>query len=552
MSFASTMSALMRRANWSHSKWVRGLASGAALSCALAGTSTLSGCAVSDSDVHRWESTEQGPRKLYAVATHDKYAWPLRVEAMISLIRMKPRGGKNWTVAYLIEGFSDDSGTHEGALLALSPEERKRMVESLAPELVQGIEAPPPPKEAEGHQPADPSVLYKDAAFAMLSHDPPIVTDDKIKADLSTAIIQWAMVDFDNRLDVSQQYGVEQMLRFLGPSSVRGLPALLNEQSSKTDRIASLIHDLGEPDTKQKASDALVGIAKSIDSPAWIAKQTPLVQDADNRAGQKVNPDQLKAQVKQYQDQELQKIFSAMKKVAGRSVIDYCLDFAASKDKSDDSRKAALAAIEGSVDKTNQHDIDRLFAVASDESTPDGVRDLAFQRLGELPKEIVVPKLYQLFTAKKWKVRWVAASLALKTLGTKSLGDFMSHLPANASTKMGMTEGISYGGLIQKMDSSAAGAPKPRDAIMPYLSSHDLGPKLTALGFFYGGRKADVNVVSGLSNDGQAVPKCDATDDCGWTCDVPKAPGSTDTVSKEIKTVGDFTQFCVIPSMTAP
>jgi len=541
----------MRRANWRHSKWVRTVASATALSCALAAASVLPGCAVSESDVHRWESTEQGPRKLYAVVTHDKYAWPLRVEAAVSLIKMKPRGGKNWTIPYLIDGFSDDNGTHEGALIALSPEERKHMVESLAPELVQGIEAPPPPKTPGVPQVADPSVLYKDAAFAMLSHDPPIVTDDKVKADLSTAIVQWAMADFDNRLDVSQQFGIEQVMRFLGASSVRGLPSLLNESSSKIDRIASLIHDLGEPDTKQKASDALVGIAKHIDSADWISKQTPLVQDADNRAGQKVTADQLKAQVKTYQDQELQKIFSAMKKVGGRPVIDYCLDFAGSKDKSDDSRKAALAAIEGAVDKNNAHDVDRIFAVAADESTPDGVRDLAFQRLGELPKEQVVPKLYQLFDAKKWKVRWVAASLALRTLGTKSLADFMAHLPKTSATKIGMTEPISYGSLVQKMD-APAGSPKPRDAVSPFLASHDLLPKLTALGFFYGGRKADISVVQPYASDTQAVPKCDAADDCGWQCDVPKAPGSADKDSKEIHTVGDFAQFCVIPSMQAP
>src|SRR5690348_15455260 len=124
----------------------RSIFASVALASVLALAPSLSGCAVSESDVHRWESTEQGPRKLYAVVTHDKYAWPLRVEAAMSLIRMKPRGGKNLTMPYLIDGITDDSGTHEGALIALSPDERKRMVESLAPELVQGIEAPPPPK----------------------------------------------------------------------------------------------------------------------------------------------------------------------------------------------------------------------------------------------------------------------------------------------------------------------------------------------------------------------------------------------------------------------
>ena len=49
------------------------------------------GCAVSESDVHRWETTEDGPEKLYAIVTHDKYAWPLREEAALSLVRMRSR-----------------------------------------------------------------------------------------------------------------------------------------------------------------------------------------------------------------------------------------------------------------------------------------------------------------------------------------------------------------------------------------------------------------------------------------------------------------------------
>ncbi len=61
-----------------------------ALLSAVGGT----GCAVSDSDVHRWETTEGGPEKLYAIVTHDKYSWALREEAAMSLVHMRPRSGK--------------------------------------------------------------------------------------------------------------------------------------------------------------------------------------------------------------------------------------------------------------------------------------------------------------------------------------------------------------------------------------------------------------------------------------------------------------------------
>jgi hypothetical protein len=383
----------------------------------------------------------------------------------------------------------------------------------------------------------------------MLSHEPTLITDPKTKADVVAALNTWVQSDFENRIENnSQQYGIESIMRFLGAGSVRTLPGLVTETSTKVDKVASLVGDLGDADTKQKTSDALVALAKRLDSPEWVAKQKPIVQDADNKAGSKVTPAQLDAQVKQYQDQELTKVFGSMKKIGGRSVIDYCIAYGSDPKNSPERRQNALAALEGRVDKNNQGDIDKLFAVAKDDNTPDAVRDLAFARLGELPKELIVPKLYTLFETKKWKVRWVAATQVLKTLTTKELPDFMRRLPTNANTKMGMTEPISYGDIISKMN-APAGAPKEKDVVNTYLTAHELGPKLSALGSFYGGKVADLGKVTPLESDSTPVPKCDKDDDCGWSCDVPK-PGSQDMDSKTIVTVGDFVKYCVVPSMT--
>ena len=66
----------------------------AATIATAAAFASMAGCAVSESDVHRWETTEGGPEKLYALVTHDKYAPALREEAALSLIHMRPRNGK--------------------------------------------------------------------------------------------------------------------------------------------------------------------------------------------------------------------------------------------------------------------------------------------------------------------------------------------------------------------------------------------------------------------------------------------------------------------------
>ena len=403
--------------------------------------------------------------------------------------------------------------------------------------------------------PEDHSIPFKDAAFALLQHDPPLVSNEQTKAALGAALTQWCNADFETRLEnPSQQYGIEQIMRFLGPSSVRGLPALITEQSSKVDRIVGLIADLADDATKKAGSDNLVALAKAIDSKAWIDKQTIVVQKADDEQKQKVTKEQLATQVQKYQDQELTKVFSSMKRLKGRSVVEYLIQFSVDTHNSADRRKTALAALEGAIDKNNAADIERIFTIAKDENTPDEVRDLAFNRLGELPKEQVVPRLYTLFNAKKWKVRWVAASQILKMITPKQIPDFMNHLPATSGVKMGQGEPLGYGGLLAAM-APVAGEPKPRDVVMGYLGSSSVGAKLTALGFFYQGKKADLPIVQAKEEDKQSVPKCDAADECGWQCELPK-PGTTpdknETETKTVATVGDFARDCIAPHMDAP
>ncbi len=441
----------------------------------------------------RWERTERGPYKLVAVVTHDKYSWQLRIDSALSLIKMPARSGRRMGIPYLCDKYTDEDGVErEGALIQLSEDARKKVVDGMAPEMIKAMGAKPPVKNPDGTMPPDETIPYKDAAYAMLSHEPSLVSDPKTHDDLVAALNSWVQTDFENRIENnSQQYGIESIMRFLGAGSVRSLPGLITETSTKVDKIASLVADLGDADTKQKTSDALVTLSKRFDSQAWVDKERPIVAAADAKEGAKVTPQQLEAQIKQYQDQQLTGVFGSMKRVGGRSVIDYCIAYGSDAKNSPERRQAALAAVEGRVDKNNSADIDRLFAIAKDDNTPDAVRDLAFARLGELPKELIVPKLYTLFDSKKWKVRWVAATQVLKTMSTKEVPDFMQRLPSSAATKMGMTEPISYGDIIAKMN-APAGAPKVKDVINTYLGAHELGPKLAAIGSFYGGSKADL------------------------------------------------------------
>ncbi len=516
---------------------------------------SMSGCRVAENDVKRWETTQRGPFKLVAVVTHDKYSWELRTDAALSLIRMPPRGGVRQGIGFLIDKFKDEDGEQrDGALTQLNEETRRQIIDRLTPVLIKELEPPPPARTPEGRLPADPSIPFKDATFAMLVHEPPLVSNEKTRADLRAALTKWASTGFEDRIENgAQQFGLEQMMRFLGPESVKSLPGLINENVGRIDRVAGLINDVGDEPTKLKASEALAALATKYNGKDWLDAQTKVVKESNARNNIKADDTQVAGQVDKIQERRLtEEVFPAMKKVGGRPAIDYLFTYAAEPKNPTERRKLALAALEGRVDKNSPTDLERIFAVAKNEENPDAVRDVAFQRMGEFPKEQIVPKLYTLFEPKKWKTRWVAGETVLKTFSsTKQIPDFLARLPKTPATKMGMTEPLSYAGDMRKMELTN-GDPKPRDLLVPYLTSKDLGARLTALGWFWEGKKADTGVVSPFENDVTLLPKCEKEDECSWSCDVPKASapaGSKETEPKELKTVGEFVKFCLVPSM---
>jgi hypothetical protein len=524
--------------------WARGVVLAAGVVVSSTGAV---GCAVSESDAHRWETTENGPDKLYAIVAHEKYSYPLREEAALSLIRMRPRNGKRIGLEYSIIGHDTPEGKVQGALAVLGDEARRRIVDGIAPKLVEQMQQTPPAKPAEGQvvQP-DASIPYKDAAFALLSHEPPLVNNEATKASLVAALTQWVQTDFEARIDNSaQQFGVEQIMRFIGSSSVKALPSSITETGTKVDRACALVADIGDDDTKKRASDALVGIAKHIASTDWIEKQRALVVEANTKAKVNASAQQVNDQLKQYQDQELEKVFTNMKRVGMRPVVDFCLGYAHDKNNSEKSRGNALAALENRVDKNSPGDVSTLVDIVTDDGNPDPVRAVAMARLGELPKDMVVPKLYALFD-KKWQVRLDAARMVLRTITTKDLPEFMAHLPQNDKTKMALSEPVAYGALIMAMDPQ--GGPKPRDVLARYMGA-GLGPKMTAAGSYYSAKKSDAGALGALAEDKTPVPKCEAADQCGWSCDVPKSAGSQEKETKTVTTVGEFVRWCIEPSL---
>jgi hypothetical protein len=523
------------------------------LGACLAVAPTQSGCAVGADDLHRWEGTEHGPDKLYAVIVHNKYSDTLRTEAILGLVRMPARSGQRIGLRMLTEKHKTAAGDErDAALLAVDEPKRSALIELLLPELLKQLQTPPSPRDADGRVAADPTVPYKDAVFAMVFHDPPIITNAETKKKLTDGLIKWAQIGFEDRVENStQQFGFEQMMRALGKESVKLLPQTITDKAYRIDRTVNLINEIGDDETKKRASDALVVLAKKLDAPEWWAEQTKIVEEHNAKtleAGkQKPGADKVKGQVAVMQSRRFNEdVYPAMKKLGGKPVIDYLFGIADDVKRPEERRKLALAALEGKPDKKNPQDLERLFAIVKNDDSSDALRDVAFNRIGELPKEQTLPKLYQLMEPKKWKVRWVAASLILRQIKTTELAEFFSKLPTSAKTKMGMTEGLSYGDLIQKMEPSGT-EPKPRDIVLAQLNSKSFGARFAALGYFRDGKKADIGLLKQFEDDKDAVPKCDAEEECLWKCAVPKAGAEPEL--KDVATIGELVRQCIIPTM---
>lgn len=504
---------------------------------ALAATSVA--CRTDSGNIQAWGSKSQGPRKLVAVLTHEKYPTDLRIEAAMMLVSMKPRGGRRIG----IQGNDEQPGLID-ALAQMQPAARNAIVARLVPKLQEEMLKPLPTAQA-GVAVADPSVPYKDAAFALLTHDDgALLPDEALRKSLKTTLATWTATNFADRLDdTSQMFGMEQVLRELKADGVRSLPDLIVPGANKIDRISQMVADFGDEATKVKASEKLVAVAKEVNSQKWIDQKAGVVEAANKASKLNPKPEQFKAQVAQYQEEELTKVFASMKKVGGKPVVAFLLAFGQDKAQSDKRRQVALSALQGNLDKKDVTHAAAVLAIAGASDTPDPVRDAALQRVGELPRALVIDKLYDLFKDPNWKVRQVAATLVLKMSETPQLPEFFAKLAQ--AENMAITEPLRYGALLASMK----GTPSAAEVVAKYAApGNPVQDRLAALGYYYNvGTAAEVGKIASYGSDRTATPKCKAdAKDCDWKCEVQTEKGPE---TKEVTTLGDFVEHCVKPAM---
>jgi len=499
---------------------------------------TTVGCRITNDDVHAWAKKVSGPRKLIAVLQHDKYATKLRVQAALTLVTMPPRGGH----AVGLLGDEDALGLLVG-LKEMNESERGLIIAGLVPYLEKGMLAP-----VEDGGP-DESFPYKDAAYLLLTYgESGLVSNPKDQDRLKKALVGWTQHNFIARMDdTTQLSGMEQVLRYLRADGVRGLTPLIDVDFKKLRQIATLIKELGDEPTKLDASVRMVKIALFVDSDAWIKKKTPAVQEANKASGLTVTPQQLEKQLRAFQGEELQRVFGAMKSVGQKPIVDYFLAYAKKPQNPEERRAAALAALEGQLDRKNPAHATAMLDLLSSDETPDRVRDIAARRIGELSRDQVATRLFSLFDHDRWQLRWTVASLVLKLSNKSQIDEFMQRI--GKVKHMAISEPFSYGKLVGEVPGVAM-----NDLITEYTRSKYPAPvRLSALGYYYGAGKAnELAKVQPFFKDSQKVPSCPKdAEQCAWECTVTGQGKTPKSETKTIKTVGEFVEYCVAPAMSA-
>lgn len=524
-----------------------------ALALASAATGAL-GCAVSQSDLERWEKTTEGPKRLSAVVLFDKYSPELRVGAAMALIDMKPVKGQRVGIDRLINGalvcdktWVEKKKDEPCAKTSLTPEARAKVVEGLIPRMIEELKRPAQPAQ-NGQGVVDPSYKYKDAAYMLLTYDKtPIVTDPALKQQLLDALRDWAMVDFTRKLnDQSQMFGMEQLLRLIGPSSVEKLPAAMDRNSIRDlAKMADLIDKLADTKTREEASKRLVEVVQYLASDQWRKDKEPEVKAANEKAQVAPTEKQFAQQMSDYQEETILKVFAAMKKVGGQAVIDHCLTLAADKGRSQKLRNGSLQALENRIDKKDLRSISRLIDIARDKDTPKPVVDGAFRLLKQLPREAAVKQLYALLELEDWQVRRLAGSTILQMSKVEHIGEFLEELGKRAKKNFNPMEARTYAAYIADLKEGS-----PLEKLKPFFKHDRATVQVTALSYFLiNGSKLDVPTLKPFANDKDKLPKCDEKDknDCSWEC-VSVGADKKET-TKKVENLGDFVTHCVLPQI---
>ncbi|MGB5283730.1 MAG: hypothetical protein WBN29_04420, partial [Polyangiales bacterium] len=226
--------------------------------CSVAGL-LLAGCKVDSDDVQQWKETVKGPTRLRAVIGSDRYSPELRTEAALAIVEMD----RNDIDALSILSKAFDELQRQDRAIS------ETIVGGMIPRL-QALLSTEPDPEAPGPDPVQ--VRAKDAAYMVIPYAP-----EGSRNELIRAVVGWYSADFEGR-SLAGDYSAEQVTRALGAEAAGMLVDALHEKMPPQAmiKIAEIIGEDGDEDTKKRAGQRLVAIEKEMEKGAfvtWLATQ---------------------------------------------------------------------------------------------------------------------------------------------------------------------------------------------------------------------------------------------------------------------------------------
>lgn len=344
-------------------------------------------CAVTEADIEAWKTTVRGPGKIVAVLLADKYSDALRVRAGVALVEME-------------RGDVDGVRELQGALRQLPDETRRRIVDGMAPQLVEmmagrGPAAGAPQGPTSSGDPAAPAsiqVRAKDASFLVLQYASP-----PVQLQLTDAVVGWFVEDFNGR-SLAGNFSAEQVIRQLGSPAasrlVEAMSARLPQQALV--KIAELIAQLGDDATKARAGARIVEIEQEMESAEfgnWLGER--LRQQAASSDPPRQLTDEMVARGVAFNREQfiITGALPAMHHLAGQPPVAARLLTIAQQPSTtpelENRRVTALQALEGNVQPGQTAP---LLALALDATNPDRVRDYAFDRIADSRDRSVIDR----------------------------------------------------------------------------------------------------------------------------------------------------------------
>jgi hypothetical protein len=338
----------------------------------------------------------------------------------------------------------------------------------------------------------DPAqVRAKDAAYMVIPYAP-----EESKNELIRAVVGWYSADFEGR-SLAGDYSAEQVTRALGSDAAGMLVDALHEKMPPQAmiKIAEIIGEDGDEETKKRAGGRLVAIEKEMEKSTFVKWLTGEIRKSIEASGEKADDKRVNSLALYNRENYInQGALPAMRHLGDQPIV------------ASPRRATALKALEGHV--TRAH-LNRLLSIALDSSNSIEVRDYAFDRVGDIRSRAAIPRLWPLVErvgcteascgssdklAKR--IRWRAGELVLSLGGPSTIEPFSQRLPVAAGIQYEPEELEGYATRMSQM------TPPPTSTVITLLDSQQWWNRVVALRYLERrGGEGDVPAMKRLMSD---------------------------------------------------